>query len=100
MVSTFFTLTSQQAKDYRFKLFQLIHQIVFHGNGGYSWPDVYNMPIWLRNFTFSEIKNYHEESKKPDNKSDKTSTLVNADGTINVPNFKKASKGTSKVSYK
>ena len=58
------------------------------------------MPIWLRNFTFSEIKKFHEESNKPDSKSDKTSTLVNADGTINAPNFKKSSEGTSKVSYK
>lgn len=100
MVSAFFTLTSQQAKDYRFNLFQQIHQVVFHGNGGYSWPDVYNMPIWLRKFTFSEIKKFNEESNSPDNKSDKTSTLVNPDGTINVPNFKKASEGNSKVSYK
>jgi hypothetical protein len=99
-MSVFFTLTSQQAKEYRFNLFQQIHQVIFHGNGGYSWPDVYNMPIWLRNFTFSEIKKFHEESNKPDSKSDKTSTLVNADGTINAPNFKKSSEGTSKVSYK
>ena len=58
---TFFGLTSEGAKLYRSNIFKQIHEIVFHGNGGYTWQDVYNMPIWLRNFTFNEIKVYHEK---------------------------------------
>lgn len=42
----------------------MIHDIVFHGNGGYSWYDVYNMPIWLRKFTFNKIKNYFEQQNE------------------------------------
>ncbi len=36
---------------------------MFHGQGGYDWDIVYNMPIWLRNLTFNLIVNYHEPKK-------------------------------------
>ena len=37
-------------------LFSQIHEIVFHGQGGYDYETIYNMPIWLRKFTFKEIQ--------------------------------------------
>ena len=37
---------------------------MFHGNGGYSWDVVYNMPIWLRKYTFQEIQKYYQERKE------------------------------------
>lgn len=37
------------------KLFNEIHEIVFHGGGGYTWEQVYNMPIWLRRFTWNKL---------------------------------------------
>lgn len=46
-------------------MFSNIHEIVFHGNGGYDWNTVYNMPIWLRKFTFNKIKKYFEEQNAP-----------------------------------
>jgi len=49
---TFFGLTP----EYRLSVFNNIHDIVYYGNGGYSWTEVYNMPIWLRKFTFNKIK--------------------------------------------
>ena len=36
-------------------LFTQIHEIIFHGKGGYDWNTVYSMPIWLRKFTFFKI---------------------------------------------
>ena len=59
-VLPFFGLTLQ----YRKALFQQLHEIVFYGKGGYDWHTIYNMPIWLRRFTFNEIKNYYDEEKK------------------------------------
>jgi hypothetical protein len=41
-------------------LFAIIHEIVFHGNGGYNYDTVYNMPIWLRKFTFNKIKEWYD----------------------------------------
>ena len=58
---TFFSLTPEQASKVRVNLFRQIHEIVFHGNGGYDWHTIYEMPIWLRNFTFQQIQNFHKE---------------------------------------
>jgi hypothetical protein len=50
-------------QTYRQSLFKQIHEICFHGKGGYDWETVYNMPIWLRNLTFHEMKTFYEEEK-------------------------------------
>ena len=57
----FFSLTHSQAVEYRSNLFTQIHEIVFHGGGGYDWHTVYDMPIWLRNFTFKKIQEHFQE---------------------------------------
>ncbi len=61
---TFFSLTPKQAGEYRQTLFNQIHEIVFHGKGGYDWHTIYEMPIWLRNFTFKKISDFYEEQNK------------------------------------
>jgi hypothetical protein len=37
---------------------------VFHGKGGYDWETVYNMPIWLRRYTFNEIKTFYDKERE------------------------------------
>ena len=54
---TFFGLTP----EYRLYLFKQIHEIVFNGQGGYDWTTVYNMPIWLRKFTFETLREHYEK---------------------------------------
>jgi len=85
----FFGLISDNIALTRASLFSQIHQIVFHGNGGYDWHTVYNMPIWLRRFTFNQIqKHYTEEKDAMENKGKNNSgkqTVINADGTIKAP---------------
>ena len=63
----FFGLTT----SHREGIFNQIHEIVFHGKGGFSWNDVYSMPIWLRKFTFNRIKQYYEEERKAYDKESK-----------------------------
>jgi len=50
--------------------------------------------MWLRKFTFSEIKNYYDKEKqeydKARNQQSNKTTLVNPDGTINKPEFLRA----------
>jgi hypothetical protein len=65
---TFFGLTL----EYRPILFKQIHDIVFHGNGGYDWDTVYNMPIWLRRTTFNIIKEYHDKQNEDIENQQKT----------------------------
>ena len=104
LISTFFGLTSKEAAKIRPGIFRQVHNIVYHGNGGYDWFTIYNMPIWLRKFTFQEIQNYVDEQNKQikakSSQSGKTS-MVKEDGTVNVPQFKAATKKyANKSSYK
>ena len=61
---TFFGLTPQ----YRNNLFTQIHDLVYHGGGGFIYSEVYNMPIWLRKFHIHKVsewnKKRNEEIKK------------------------------------
>jgi hypothetical protein len=64
---SFFGLNStdlNQTKELRLNIYRQIHQICFHGKGGYSWPIVYGMPIYLRRFIFGEIKEHYEKEKE------------------------------------
>lgn len=92
-------LTSQ----IRFNLFQQIHEICFHGQGGYDWETVYNMPIWLRKFTFNQIQQYHvkqnEEMKKAQGKGSTTTNVIDESGKVNTPEFA-ASSNTYKSTMK
>jgi hypothetical protein len=84
-------------------LFSQIHQILFHGKGGYDYDTIYNMPIWLRKFTFNEIKKFYEEEKKAaeGNTPQNQTNLVGPDGKVNTPEFAKASQQyKGKSSYK
>ena len=54
--------------EYRINLFKQIHEIVFHGKGGYDWDTVYNMPLWLRKITFNLMKEYYEKEAEEHNK--------------------------------
>jgi len=96
---TFFGLTSnqpEQIKEYRFDLYRQIHQICFHGKGGYSWPIVYAMPSYLRKFIFDEIKTHYEEENKASSSSKSSNTKTLHPGSnskptkpISTPNFSK-----------
>ena len=83
----------------------MIHQIVFHGKGGYDFQSIYNLPIWLRKYIYKEITDFYSEEKKnlenakSGGKGKKT--LVSTDGKINTPDFASASKPyKGKTSYK
>ena len=103
MVSTFFGLTSKEAFEYHKNIYSSIHEIVFHGGGGYDWNTVYNMPIWLRKFTFDKIKKWKDAEAEAIKKANKgkgqkgnktTTNILDSSGRINPPNFK------NKSSYK
>ena len=80
MVLTFFGLTS----EYRQNLFAQIHEIVFHGNG-YDWHTIYNMPIWLRNFTYRKLEEYFNKQQEAQNKQ--SNVLKNNPKEIARPNI-------------
>jgi hypothetical protein len=79
---TFFGLT----QDYRLYLFKQIHEIIFHGNGGYDWNTIYNMPIWLRRFTFETLREHYEKQNEA---AEKQQNMLNNKGKneISRPNI-------------
>ena len=86
----FFGLTFDIAPQARAAVFKQIHEICFHGKGGYDWKTVYDMPIWLRKFTFSEIQKFYlDEKEQIENESGNpgSKTLVDPSGKVNVPEF-------------
>lgn len=100
----FFGLTSNNVSDFRISVFKQIHEIVFHGNGGYDYATIYNMPIWLRKYTYSELDKYFSAKAKAEEEAIKgknQTTLVDSSGKINTPEFLKASKPyKGKTGYK
>jgi hypothetical protein len=100
----FFGLTYDRVPEIRVSLFTQIHQIVFHGKGGYDWHTVYNMPIWLRKFTYNEmIKHYEEENSKSQQSSNQpgTKTVIGADGKVKSPEYlSKAKQTKNPIKYK
>jgi hypothetical protein len=89
----FFGLTS----DYRKKLFYQIHEIVFYGRN-YDWHTIYNMPIWLRKFTFQSILDSLNEESKKSNPKNKNTTSIDIANT-NKENLSNLSKDIP-VTYK
>lgn len=92
LILTFFGLTSSNASEYRVILFSTIHEIVFHGNGGYDYDTIYNMPIWLRKFTFNKIKEWYYKSKSKENedswvKDKEAKKVASQNKKINVPTY-------------
>lgn len=41
-------------------IFTQIHEILFYGKGGYDYTSVYNMPVWLRRFTWLTMKEHYD----------------------------------------
>lgn len=104
---SFFGLTYETAPIIRNNLYTQIHEICFHGKGGYDWNTVYAMPRWLRLFTFNKINEFYqkenEEYEKAKSPNSNKSTLVSPDGTINKQGWDSVPKPITpgpKVKYK
>jgi hypothetical protein len=97
LILTFFGLTSNNTNTFRLSIFNQIHEIVFHGKGGYDYNTVYNMPIWLRNYTFNKLKEWYNQETKNPNEDSWTNGMAKEEASknkqIKVPTYvTKASK--------
>ena len=73
---TFFGLTP----TYRDTLFTQIHDLVFHGNGGFIHSEVYNMPVWLRQFHIMKISKHNKERNDEIEKINKQNSVTPTKG--------------------
>jgi hypothetical protein len=95
----FFGLTSEIVPQVRSNLFSQIHEIVFHGQGGYDWETVYNMPIWLRKFTFHKLKEYYDKQNEESNEDMGTQAQKIKEGKVDVPSHFKGQIGKRPSKY-
>lgn len=77
-------------------MFSQIHEIVFYGNGGYDWGTIYNMPIWLRKFTYEKLKKHYEDKKEEQDKINNQLTNKPDKNKITKPNIDYTSKASKK----
>ncbi len=96
----FFGLTSNIAPQLRASIFTQIHEIVFYGNGGYDWDTIYNMPIWLRKFTFHKIKEHYEAQNKQNNDDLATQSQKIKEGKVDIPSHLKGKLSNNKRAAK
>ena len=76
-----------------------MNEIVFHGKGGYTWDTVYEMPIWLRNFTFKKLKEWYDKEQEQVEAQNNQLTNKNV-AQIARPNIPQASTYNATVSNK
>lgn len=50
----------------RVQLHESLFNLVWHGNGRWSWSELYNMPVYLRRFWIRKINQIYEEAKQRD----------------------------------
>lgn len=83
MGSRFFGLTP----NYKFQLYDEIHDLVYYGNGGFLHSEVYNMPIHIRRFHIRKINDLHEKHNEEHKKALQTSkrTAQNIPKMPNIP---------------
>jgi hypothetical protein len=97
---SFFGLTSSDnSSQVKLSIYKQIHQICFFGKGGYSWPVVYNMPVYLRRFVFNEMKQFYEEEKSANEKALKKPSRPGPPSETQTFNMGAPTKGKPPVSY-
>jgi len=75
--SRFFGLTP----DYKFQVYQEVHDLVYYGQGGFIYSEVYNMPIHIRRFHIRKVNDLHEER----NKAEESAMAKARQGTSSIP---------------
>ena len=83
---TFFGLTPQ----YRELIFNQIHDLVYHGGGGFIHSEVYNMPTWMRQFHLKKINQFLKEQSEQQKKANQQS-MASSKKTIQGPNVSPSS---------
>lgn len=68
-------LSPEDAAKHRLQLFNVLHEIVFYGKGGYDFDTVYNMPVWLRTFVYNSIRKHYEDEAKASEAASKGRSL-------------------------
>ena len=62
-----------------------VHDLVYHGQGGFTYTEVYNMPIRYRKFHIEKINEYVDKVNEEREKVQGKSTVSNGPVRPNIP---------------
>jgi hypothetical protein len=74
----FFGLTP----EYKLGMHGEIFSLCYHGKGGFTWDEVYNLPIYLRRFYIQQINKAIESQNKAESAASKPKSKA-------APNFRR-----------
>jgi hypothetical protein len=57
--------------DYKVGLHEEIFSLCYYGKGGFSWEEVYNLPIYLRRFYIQQVSKAVEAKNKAESEASK-----------------------------
>ena len=46
------------------QVYDEVHDLVYHGGGGFAYSEVYNMPIYLRRYSLKKINDFLKARKE------------------------------------
>jgi|TARA_B110000908_G_C9919121_1_gene298840 hypothetical protein len=71
-------------------MFNQIHDLIFHGGGGFIHSEVYNMPVWMRNYHIDRINQHNKKQQEEYDKANGQEEL-NENSKIQRPNISPSS---------
>lgn len=86
--------------EYRAIFMTEVFELVYHGGGGFSWSEVWNMPVSHRRFNLKKIYEYIEKVEQMKNEHSNTINAKTDTSKIRPPKFIEDSTFISKVKSK
>lgn len=53
------------------QVYKEVHELTYHGGGGFTYSEVYNMPIYLRRYSLKQISDFLEAQRKAQEEAQK-----------------------------
>lgn len=72
-----------------------VHDLVYHGNGGFIYSEVYNMPIQVRKFHIRKINDHIEKQNEEIERAKGQNNVTNSSKQVARPNIPQADFTTS-----
>lgn len=51
------------------QVYNEVHDLTYHGGGGFTYSEVYNMPIYLRRYSIRRINDHLKKQKEAQEKA-------------------------------
>jgi len=76
--------------EYRSQFMTEVFELTYHGGGGFTYSEVYNMPISHRRFSLKKIKEHLEQIQRLRDEQNEVITESTDVNKIKIPDFVKS----------